>query len=240
MDSKTVSRALREEVRPILKDAGFTRFTSRKAWRVDPDTVQVIDFQSLNSYLAEAIGTTTYSFGGHLGVYYVALRHVPWGERRETPPEEFHCQARRVLRKALEQPELPRADLWYVSPDGRNLPSVIADVSRAITEEAMPWFAYFSDVKNALEAFDARDEDFDAGIAVELLSGRPNSAARAQITSALALALGEPRRAVAAWQRHLEEPFYQRLPDYLESAVRNITWIEEHGGGLVRNGMAGV
>ena len=33
MDGKVVGRALRAEVRPLLKAAGFTAFTDRKAWR---------------------------------------------------------------------------------------------------------------------------------------------------------------------------------------------------------------
>jgi hypothetical protein len=229
VDSKTVSKALRENVRPILRDAGFARFTTRKAWRSDGSTVHVIEFRSLGTYSALGTGATTYSFSGHLGVYYLALNAVPWGEpgNDDGAPEEWVCQARCVLGRELAQAELPRDDIWSVRPDGSNLPAVMGDVVRAVKSEALPWFGYFGDIRNALQAFESQDETFRTGAVQELLGGQPNSAARAQIASALALSLGETERAVAAWRRHLANPFYQRLPEFLDRARKNLSWIEE-------------
>lgn len=46
MDSKLVSAELRVQVRPVLKAAGFSRFTDRTAWRYADDRVDVVNFQS--------------------------------------------------------------------------------------------------------------------------------------------------------------------------------------------------
>jgi hypothetical protein len=110
MDAKVVNRALREIIWPELKRLGFNRRTPRTAWRDRPDAIQVMNFQSFNSYLAEAIGSTTYSFGVNLGVFYPAIAEqssvaafIPDGLR----PAEWHCQARKHLGKGIVQPNEP-------------------------------------------------------------------------------------------------------------------------------------
>lgn len=53
--------AIRVEVRPLLIAAGFVRSTDRTYWRYHVDRVDVINFQSFNSYNAAALGITTVS-----------------------------------------------------------------------------------------------------------------------------------------------------------------------------------
>ncbi|HKR08835.1 MAG TPA: hypothetical protein VJS39_06575, partial [Gemmatimonadaceae bacterium] len=74
MDSAAVTKEIRAEIRPLLKDVGFVAFTSRSAWRYHADRVDVVDFTSFNSYNAEVMGITTYSFVVSLGCY---LRYIP-------------------------------------------------------------------------------------------------------------------------------------------------------------------
>jgi hypothetical protein len=74
MDSKDVSAELRKEIRPLLKDRGFQKFTSRYAWRVHDDRVDVVNFQSFNDYKARSLGCTTYSFAVNLGCYFTQNR----------------------------------------------------------------------------------------------------------------------------------------------------------------------
>ncbi len=68
MDSKVVNKAIRDVIRPFLKENEFTKFTGRDSWRVKKDTIEVINFQSFNSYNADILGVTSFSFGVNLGV----------------------------------------------------------------------------------------------------------------------------------------------------------------------------
>lgn len=68
MNGAVVGRAVNEVVRPRLRDAGFTKFAARKAWRFDEHTVELVTCRSFSSYIAGGVGCTTYSFAMTTGV----------------------------------------------------------------------------------------------------------------------------------------------------------------------------
>ena len=210
-DSKDVARALKTDVFPILREAGFTRFKTRTSWRDDADTISVVEFRSLGSYLGGAVRVTSHSFGAVTGIYFKAVHATPWAtDPVPDLPEEWRCQARLVLRKRIFQLRSWRPDVWYVRPDAGNLAKVIADAGRAVREQALPWLDAMRDPNRALEAFELRSEsEMRRGVMREMLGGTLNSLARADVASALALRLGQRDRARAAWQRMLDNPFYK-------------------------------
>lgn len=122
MDSKDVNRAIRARIRPLLKTAGFERFTARTAWRFCGAAIGVVNFQSFNSYIASGVGCTTFSFAINLGCHYTFLPQIGTSTfyDRDNLPQEYHCAFRRALRKSLAQPKFPRPDIWFVEPDGSN------------------------------------------------------------------------------------------------------------------------
>ncbi len=108
MDSKVVSRQIRIHVWPVLKAAGFDHLVGRNAWRHSRYKVDVLNFQSFNSYLATQVGCTTFSFSLNLGCY---LTFVPalYGDSQDPGkgvllPQEYECHLRRRLRKTIPQP----------------------------------------------------------------------------------------------------------------------------------------
>jgi len=210
-NSKDVAKVLKTDVFPILRDAGFSRFKTRTAWRDDADTISVVDFRSLGSYLGGAVCGSSCACGGVTGIYFKAVHATPWStEPVPDLPEEWRCQARRVLRKRIFQLRSWRPDVWYVKPDAGNLAKVIADAARAVREQAFPWLDDMRDLNRALEAFESRPEsEMRRGILQEILEGRLHSFARAEVASALALRLGQRDRARAAWQRMLANPYYK-------------------------------
>jgi len=221
-DARDVAAALKSVVFPTLRDVGFTRFRSRAAWRLTANAVEVVDFHSLGSYLGSAVGATSHSFGGQAGLYFKALHAAPWATVPAPEwPEEHACHARRFLRKSLFQLWHRRPDVWYVNSKGSNLDSVVADVKRATVEQALPWLDRYREPTRALDAFESReDREMRSGIALEMFGGGLNSFARAEAASALALACGQRERAREAWQRMLDNPYYQRIPDLREEAER--------------------
>ena len=55
MDSREVNRVLKRVVWDELKGHGFVERTGRTAWRRRERTIDVVNFQSFNAYLAEQI-----------------------------------------------------------------------------------------------------------------------------------------------------------------------------------------
>src|SRR5438046_2312513 len=91
MDRKSVNRAIAARVRPLLKAEGFDEFTARSAWRFAGLAINVVNFQSFNSYLASSVGCTTFSFALNLGCHFTFLPSVGAHRiyDRKRPPEDY-------------------------------------------------------------------------------------------------------------------------------------------------------
>ena len=185
VDSKAVAREIKRQIFPALKDAGFTRFTTKGAWRPRDHSVQVVYFQSFSAYLASGVGCTTYSFAIRCGVYYPSIARVslPATEPIEFP-EEYRCAARLTLLKPAPQKELARRDVWYVREDGSNLPEMIEHARGAVLERGLPWLDSFSDLDKAYHAFQSRSETEE-----EYLSGKIGCMARDHVLRALKMVI---------------------------------------------------
>jgi len=98
VDGRVVGIAIRQRVRPVLKEAGFAEFTERKAWRQSEHTIDHATFRSFTSYIAEGVGCTTFSFAVEVGVYFRCM------DPQLKRPQDFHLTFRSVLGKNLRQP----------------------------------------------------------------------------------------------------------------------------------------
>lgn len=159
MDSSAVSEEFKAKIGPILKLSGFTRFQTRRAWRIQAHTIEVLSVRSFRPDMALSFGCTPYSFSVECGVYYPSIHGLT---QPPTPlpelPKESACQARCRLLKSLSQPELARRDIWYVREDGSNLEEVLGDCRKAIGEQGLPWLTGYSDLEKAWKAFKERPE----------------------------------------------------------------------------------
>ena len=68
-------------------------------WRHHHDRIDVVNFQSFNSYQAAVIGCTTYSFGVNLGCYLLSIPYPIWavhikGKSGQLLPDESQCHIR--------------------------------------------------------------------------------------------------------------------------------------------------
>jgi hypothetical protein len=228
--SRDVTRYVRAEIRPLLENWGFAKFTSRKAWRFLPEIVHEVDIRSLGSYNARRLNTTSHSFSVDIGIAYLPASKYPWFEwlhSKDPPP--YACQARKSLRKRISQPDLPRPDVWFVDASGGNVEVVISDAKQALTDQAMPWLRRYSNLRIALRSFESKaDTSYVPGIMNEHYGGKVGSLGRARIASVLALELGNKRKAVQIWSKILRDPFYRALDDVREEAQQAIRWIEEN------------
>jgi hypothetical protein len=148
MDSKVVNRAITAHIRPLLRRAGFSDSTTRTFWRREDQKIDVVNFQSFNSHLADGVGCTTYSFALRLGCYFSYLPPVakPPKTRNGLPrPEEYECQFRSMLLNPLDQPEMAKRaakirDIWYIDSKGKYLEPIMERIGADIEKMALPWF----------------------------------------------------------------------------------------------------
>lgn len=203
MDSRTVSRRIKERVWPSLRENGFSRFTSRTAWRYAGRQVHVVNFQSFSTHLAGAMNITTYSFALNLGVY---LLDVPAKHPREEPPtkygepvpQEFACHMRQSLAKSVDQRDLEIAarrkgaptnwsQLFIVGENGVNLDAVVENSRQRLANEGLPWFDRFADLREVVRTLREDDESMEHTWGF----GRPGSPSRNYMLGYVALALGD-------------------------------------------------
>ena len=179
MDSRDVNRVLKRLVWDKLRGHGFVERTARTAWRRREHTIDVVNFQSFNAYLAERIAATTFSFSVRLGVAYLAGPDDEWMLHPPSDrPRETECQARRTPRKGVaqkvlaprrrwfavdpsadewEERNMDRPDVWFVEPDGRNTEWLATDALAQIIAQGMPWFDELADLDRAIEIFRTRE-----------------------------------------------------------------------------------
>jgi len=149
MDSKTVNKLIRSEVWPLLRSRGFSKFNARNAWRYREPFVDVVNFQSFNSYLAEGIGCTTFSFAVNVGIYVSGCDtqdHVKRDKTGSILPQEYQCSFREHLKKRSVVDAFQRADIFYIDSEGHSVAAVINEVRYLLTERAVAWFDALGDL----------------------------------------------------------------------------------------------
>ena len=191
MDGKTVNRIIQKVIHPELYAAGFVRSTSRTFWRTAATRVEVLNFQSFNSYLARVLGCTTYSFGVNLGSFLPEIPPQYEMERIKEAegklwPQEYECHLRGHLLRGFSQPELRRRDIWFVDPHGKYLEKAIRDVRGSIIRQAFPWYEGLRDSERVLDILLHKPEDMRRLWGF----GRNPSPLRSYMTGYVALALG--------------------------------------------------
>ena len=199
MNSAVVNRPIRALVWPILRDHGFTAFTSRSAWRQHESGVDVVNFQSFNRYLADSVGCSTFSFAVNLGI---SLACVPDDGPPPTRagvacPEEYACHIRRRLHSTLST--LPRyPDIWLVNEDQAECEATVQATALELVETALPWFDAFRDPRAVYALLLDEREPPDA---LTQLPGAPGSPIRNIVSGYVALKLGQEEQA-ASHLRH--------------------------------------
>ena len=216
MDSKAVSKEIRGRVWPLLKAAGFSRFTTRTAWRDSDGTVDVLNFQSFNAYNASVMEVTPFSFAVNLGSFltYVPPQWPPKVKDGHLMPDEAGCQFRRRLVRTITQPGNKHDSVWSVDEEGRNLLWCIQDVAEQLPD-ALAWFARLNDKAEVLRILLEQEEDMN----VLWGFGRRPSPIRSYLTGYVALALGKQELAREQLQEAVHSNRFKTLFSSVDGAV---------------------
>jgi hypothetical protein len=217
MDSKAVSKEIRAKIWPLLRAAGFSRFTTRTAWRYSNNKIDVVNFQSFNAYHAEIMGVTTFSFSVNLGSF---LTYVPptWPLKLEdghVMPSEAQCQFRQRLKRNIAQPDINDAGLWSVDKQGWNLVGCVQDVAEQVPG-ALAWFARLADKSEVLSILLNQEQDMTGLWGF----GRRPSPIRSYLTGYSALAVGNQELARVKLREAVQSNCFTKVFADVDDAIK--------------------
>lgn len=223
MDSKVVNKSIKNMVWKYLKEQGFSKFTSRNAWRYRENTIEVVNFQSFNIYLAESIGCTTYSFAVNLGIYFIAIpNEFPNYSIKEKDglllPYDYDCQLRKNLIKRINQPEIDRRDIWYINETGDNIEITISDVRQELISDGLKWFEKYSRMDTVLDTLLYEEESIYGTHGF----GRKDSPARNYIGAYIAYYLKRYDLASKMFEKTINSGCYKAVEERLKRDYMHI------------------
>ncbi len=217
MDSKVVNKYIGEIVRPELKKLGFNRFTTRNSWRYRDQVIDIINFQSFNSYNADVMGVTTYSFSVNLGSFHIDIpsQHMIKEKDGLLRPEEYESPFRGGLSCKIQQNEIDRDDIWFVNQKGSNVEECVVDAKNQILNIGMDWFEKLSSKEELRKILKNEKED------MHKLWGFGNdpSPSRAYLLGYVELILGNESEAKKNFARVVESGCYKNLFETVDGAV---------------------
>ncbi|RLD55337.1 MAG: hypothetical protein DRJ01_16790 [Bacteroidetes bacterium] len=221
MDSKVVNKAIISIIRPILKENGFDKFSGRTYWRYHSDRIDILNFQSFNSYNADVLGCTTFSFSVNLSVY---LTYVPEQTNLKEKdgkirPDEAQGHFRSGIKKGIKQPEFPRKDIWFIDNKGENITTAITDCKNQIQQIGLDWFKKF-DTRDKIFKILTKDQiDMDGTWGF----GNFDSTSRNELIAYVAFELGQTELAVEKLNRLIDfyrEQFENMKYDYYLQQIK--------------------
>lgn len=220
IDKKTVEKALKEALWPLLKQHGFQTFKGRTAWRHTEKRIDVVGIQFFPREKADQWGITPYSFALPVGCFFtfVPSLYEPRIKREKELmlPDEPQCHLRKDSLRHLKQRECKVPNIWYIDPKGKYLNAAVEDAINIIESEVFAWFDSFEDLPRLLKNI---TEIPRADIALGLTLGFPR-----QLAGFLALETGEWGLAKKLLQQELERGFIP--PGVMESMKSDRKFIE--------------
>ncbi|MFI2744340.1 DUF4304 domain-containing protein [Zhouia sp. PK063] len=223
MDSKAVNKEINSIIRPILKQNGFDKFSGRTYWRYHSDRIDILNFQSFNSYNADVLGCTTYSFSVNLSVYLTFLPEKTKVKEkdRELRPDESQGHFRSNVKKYLEQPEFPRKDIWFIDSGGKYTQASISDCKNQIQQVGLDWYNKFDTKEKIMKILSEDETEMDGTWGF----GNFDSASRNELIAYTAIELGQTDLAVQKLNRLIDfnEKQYEIMKyDYYLAQIGNI------------------
>ncbi|MBY0273415.1 MAG: DUF4304 domain-containing protein [Alphaproteobacteria bacterium] len=220
MDSKSVNKEIRKHIWPVLKENGFSEFSTRSSWRYKGNRINVVNFQSFNSYSADISKCTTFSFIINLGIYLSYIPDYPEMKKKhdKLAPDEAACHLRRTLEKNLLQKEMPRKNIWYVDPSGLNLNEVIENGLKVILEKGFPWFDEFNDNEAVIKVLKQGIESEGGTFGF----GNNPSPKRFLLLGFTASELGDAETAKNAFEYVIKSDCYEYLNHVMQSKINSL------------------
>jgi hypothetical protein len=140
-DKRDLELAVREQLRPVLKRAGFSRFVGRNAWRITSNAVDIVAVQLAREEIDEEYGNyrPSRTFFAEMGCCFRGA--LPVVKRKRTG-ESVPAKLPRLdeCNYTYRQSPLGAKPSWEVSANGLNLPRLIKAMIEHVVIDGLPWF----------------------------------------------------------------------------------------------------
>lgn len=220
MDKKTVEKALKDALWPVLKAHGFQTFKGRTAWRHAEKRIDVVEIQFFPKEKADQWDITPYSFALPVGCFFtfVPSEYEPRIRREKglPLPDEIYCHLHKRPLRTLKQRESKIPNIWYIDPKGKSLNTAVENAKNILEGEVFAWFDSFEDLPKLLKTI---MEVPRADLALGLTLGFPR-----QLAGFLALEIGEWSLAKKLLQQELDRGFIP--PGVMKSMQSDRKFIE--------------
>ena len=162
MKNTHINALIRECLKPVLIEAGFSQFTTRSAWRYQNQRIDVFRFQLHK--VTDAVGSDVrHTFSLELGCMLDYMPCLTTNEpvrivQNEPRPEIFHCTFQRTLQGPEAHRPVGQPYAWKVPTDFGSLKATLQSAARALESEGFLWYQQFDDPRDVLELLSSPEE----------------------------------------------------------------------------------
>ena len=164
---KSVIKAYKDTIVPLLRSNGFKTFRGHTAWRHSEKRIDVVELEFFPRDKGRQWGITPVSFALPVGCFFPFTPSLVEPRIKKEGdlllPEETNCHIRKAPRRRIRQFKNSIPNIWYVKPDGRNLQKTIDDAQEVLIQEAIPWFDQFVDLDSLLDSLLQNDNGLSLG-----------------------------------------------------------------------------
>jgi hypothetical protein len=141
IDRKTIVKAYRALIWPVLEADGFTTFKGSAAWRYREKIIDVIDIMFFPISKTRQWGLDPHCFALSGGVFYPFIPYIgpaiPVDKAGKLQPPEIACTDRVTPNRRMKQSH-NYPNIWNIAADGSNLKDVFSDVKFVLEQELLP------------------------------------------------------------------------------------------------------
>ena len=162
MKTTRINTLLRDCLKPVLKKAGFSQFTTRSAWRYENHRIDVFRIQ-IHKTVSPRTGSLLSSFSVELGCMLDYIPCITGGEpvrlvQNEPRPEIFHCTFQRTLQGPEAYRPVGQPYGWLLPNDSASIRKILSMVSLQLQNEGLLWFRQFADPGYVLDFLSSPEE----------------------------------------------------------------------------------
>lgn len=185
--SAIINKALRRQLSPVVRAAGFQQVDARNAWAWHDYCILVLNVRAVGNYFAKVTGWSPASVAVWLGVFYTFVPSLSTkiSKTGVLLPAEYQCHMRTHLECSYPQysyttrlhnpAEQERKDIWWLHSDGSNADQVSSDIAYQFQNIALKWFERCMNLNTAFSEVEEEHDCFNKYVLAAILASKLNN-----------------------------------------------------------------
>lgn len=141
ISARTTTSALRKYVFPVLREAGFDDWASRKTWRHRKGVIDCVEFRSFNAYHAGVLDCTTASVSVWIGSwpsFFPTSEHPPKDGPKGPRPREAEMPIRGQLAPSVRHSSIVSDLIWAIKSE-KEAEAAALEISEQFKTYGLSW-----------------------------------------------------------------------------------------------------